>query len=66
MYVWWKCTKGQQGDGINNVKADSTPQKVIGLEKIKQLKEGLITYLRLILMEKSGIGRIIVMVHKIY
>jgi len=56
VYVWWKCTKGQQGDGINNVKADSTPQKVIGLEKIKQLKEGLITYSHLILMKKSGIG----------
>jgi len=34
VYVWWKCTKGQQGDGINNVKADSTPQKVIRLKRL--------------------------------
>ena len=51
VYVWGHRAKGQQGNGISNVKADSAPEKVTGLTKIKQLTGG--TY-HLLALDNEG------------
>ena len=51
VYVWGHRAKGQQGNGISNVKADSAPEKVTGLTKIKQLTGG--TY-HLLALDNQG------------